>query len=73
VAGFPRQVLPLDIALTAPGIRGHFALQPDVCASTAGPPRRGQQTWLRHWQLVIGKRSPEYQALRRAGKIDTGT
>jgi len=85
VAGFPRQVVPLDIALTAPGIRGHFALQPDApgqtlcwrvrcgmswqapqaaatcpdgCAPTAGPPRRGQQSCLRHRQLVISNRSP---------------
>jgi len=99
-AGFPRQVLPLDISLTAPGIRGHFALQPDApgqtlwwcvrcgmswqapqatetcpegCAPTAGPPRRGQQSWPRHRQLVIDKRSPDHQALRRAGRIDMGT
>jgi len=96
-AGGPRQVLPLELALTAPGIRGHYALQPDApgqllwwcvlcgmswraplaaetcpdgCASTVGPPRRGHQSWLRHRQLVIDKRSPEYQALRRAGRID---
>jgi len=28
--GIPRLVLPLDVALTAPGIRGHFALLPDA-------------------------------------------
>jgi len=98
--GLPREVLPLDIALTAPGIRGQFALWPDspgqilrwcvrcmmswqapqvaaTCpyggAPTAGPPRWGQQSWLRHRQLTFGKRSPEDQALRRAGRIDTGT
>jgi len=92
-AGVPRQVLPLDIALTAPCIRGHIALHPDApgqalwwcvrcgmswrapdgCAPTAGPSRRDHQSWLRHRQLVISKRSPEYQALRRALRIDTGT
>jgi len=34
VAGFPRQVLPVDISLTAPGSRGHFALQPDAPGQT---------------------------------------
>jgi len=98
VAGFPLQVL--DIHLTAPGIRSHFALQPDAsgqtlwwcvrcgmswqappaaatcpdgCAPTAGPPPRGQRSWLRHRQLVIGQRCPKYQDLRRAGRIDTGS
>jgi len=28
---------------------------------------------MRHRQLVIGKRSPEYHALRRAGRTDSGT
>jgi len=46
---------------------------PDDCAPTEGPPRKGHQSWLRHRQLVIRKRSPEYQALRGAGRIDTGT
>jgi len=98
--GGPRRVLLLDLALTAPCIRGHYALQPDApgqplwwfvrcgmswrasqaaetcpdgCAPTMGPPRRGHQSWLRHRQLVIGEMSPEYRALRRAGRIDSGT
>jgi len=98
--GHLRQVMLLDLALTAPGIRGHYTLQPDApgqpfwwcvrcgrswraplpaatcpddCAPTLGPPLRGHPGWLRHRQLVIGKRSPEYQALRRAGRIGSGT
>jgi len=39
----------------------------------AGTPERGHQSWLRHRQLVIGKRSPEYQALRSAGLAGPGT
>jgi len=46
---------------------------PDDCAPTMGPPRRGHPGWLRHRQLVIGKRTPESQALRRAGRIGSGT
>jgi len=46
---------------------------PEACAPTTGPPPRGHQSWLRHRQLVIGKRFPEYQALRGAGLIDAGT
>jgi len=45
---------------------------PDPCAPTTGHPRRGHKSWLRHRQLVIEKRSPEYQALRGAGLIDAG-
>jgi len=87
-------VLPLDTALSAPGIRGHFTLRanppgqtlwwcvrcgmswraaqaastcPDGCAPWTGTPLRGHQSWLRQRQLIIGKRSPEYQALRSAG------
>jgi len=37
------------------------------------PPKRGRQSSLRHRQLVIGKRSTEYQALRSAGLADAGT
>jgi len=46
---------------------------PDGCAPIARTPLRGHHSWLRHRQLVIGKRSPEYQALRGAGLIDAGT
>jgi len=46
---------------------------PDGCAPMAGAPRRGHQSWLRHRQLVIGERSPEYQALRSAGLAGAGT
>jgi len=46
---------------------------PDGCAPTAGPPRMAHLSWLSHRQLVIGKRSPKHQALRRARWIDTGT
>jgi len=37
------------------------------------PPHRCHQSWLRYRQLVIGKRSPEYQALRSAGLAGAGT
>jgi len=94
----PHQVMALDIALTAPGIRGFFALQPDApgrvlwwcarcgmswralqaaatcpdgCAPTSRTPRRGHHSWLRHRQLVIGKKSPESEALR--GALEPGT
>jgi len=46
---------------------------PDGCVPIAGTPLRGRQSWLRHRQLVIGKRSPEYQALRSAGLAGAGT
>jgi len=39
----------------------------------AGIPQSGQQSWLRHRQLVIGKQSLEYQALRSAGLVGAGT
>jgi len=39
----------------------------------AGTPRRWHQSWLRHRQRVIGKRSTEYQALRSAGLAGAGT
>jgi len=98
--GGGRQVLPLDAALLAPGIRGHFTQRPDTpgqtlwwcsrcgmswraaraastcpdgCAPGAPTPQRGHQSWLRHRKLVIGKRSPEYQALRSAGVAGAGT
>jgi len=85
------QVLPLDMALLAADIRGHFTLRPDPpgrthwwcprcgmswqatraaptcpdgCAPLAGTPQRGHHSWLRHRQLVTGKRSTEHQALR---------
>jgi len=104
VATYPgwarQQVLPLDTALLAPGIRRHFTLRPDPpdqtlwwssrcgmswraarvaptcpdgCATVAGAPQRCHQSWLRHRQLVIGKRSPESQALRSAGLAGAGT
>jgi len=46
---------------------------PDGCATLTDTPLRGHQSWLRHRQLVIGKRSPEYQALRSAGLAGAGT
>jgi len=91
--GTLRQVLPLDAALTATGIRGYFDLQtdmpgqahwlcarcgmswrapqaertcPDGCAPTAASARRGQRIWLSHRQLLIGIRSQEHHALRKA-------
>jgi len=45
----------------------------DGCAQMAGTYQSGQQSWLRHRQLVIEKRSPEYQALRSAGLAGAGT
>jgi len=36
-------------------------------------PQRGDQSWLPHGQLVIGERSPEYQALRSACLAGAGT
>jgi len=46
---------------------------PDGCAPPDGPPQKGHQGCLRHRQLAIGKRSPEYQALRSAGLVGAGT
>jgi len=48
---------------------------PDGCSPAAQPPppRRGQQSCRIQRQLVIGKRSPEYHALRGAGLINKGT
>jgi len=46
---------------------------PDGCAPMSGTPQRGHQSWRRYRQLVIGKRSPEYQALRSAGLAGVGT
>jgi len=45
---------------------------PDGCALADGPPRKGHQGWLRHRQLVIGKWSPEYQAMRSDGLVGAG-
>jgi len=46
---------------------------PDGCAPTDGPPRKVQQGWLRHKELVIGKRCTEYQALNAADLVGGGT
>jgi len=46
---------------------------PDGCAPADGPPRKDHQGWLRHRQQVIGKRYPEYEALRSAGLEGAGT
>jgi len=45
--GGPRQVLLLTSALTAPGIRGHYALQPD-------PPRTAPLVVCSVWDVVAG-------------------
>jgi len=43
------------------------------CCAPADAPRKGHQGWLRHKQLVIGKRSPESQSLRSADLVGAGT
>jgi len=46
---------------------------PDGCAPVVGTPQRDHQSWLRLRQLVIRKRSPEYQPLRSVGLAGAGT
>jgi len=46
---------------------------PDGCAPAEGPPQKAHQGWLRHRQLIIGRRSGEYQTLRSAGLVGAGT